>query len=1222
MDKQTAINIIRDTFQHSFNKERFHNFVNNLLNHIEPTPSTVYRGNLIPDAYKPYIQTLDRLGKYEDPEEKKIDILIVHLKKETSLERARTMQRNFIAWYLNGSRGGVLKDAALVAFVSPEQDDWRFSFIKMEYRLVETPEGKIRAKEEFTSAKRYSFLVGSNEDSHTAKVSLIPLLISDDHDPLLSEIEDAFSIEKVTKEFFEKYRELYLKTKEALDEIVGKDAKIKSDFTANSVSTVDFSKKLLGQIVFLYFLQKKGWFGVKRGKEWGTGSKHFLRELFQKKHGTYKNFFNDILEPLFYNTLAVERSKDYSDRFDCKIPFLNGGLFDPINNYDWIETEIYLPDELFSNDIKTKEGDIGTGILDVFDRYNFTVKEDEPLEKEVAVDPEMLGKVFENLLEVKDRKSKGTYYTPREIVHYMCQESLINYLVSELSSSVIARSEATRQSQSGDCFAEARNDIPTRKDIEALIKYGETAVEHDRRVVSKGKETEAYSFRLPESIRDHAGLIDEKLADIRVCDPAVGSGAFLLGMMSEIVRARNTLTTYLGDEENRTMYNFKRHAIHNCLYGVDIDPGAVEIAKLRLWLSLMVDEEDIKHIKPLPNLDYKLMQGNSLLEEFEGIKLFDEKLISSKPFDETQAKEIKEKQSKLQKEFIDLHNRGRLTKAERTRIEAEQGKLAAILKKMTAPKKDSGQERMVYEVRAGEIAEKLKKLHEEFFDAYHINRKVRLKEQIDRLEWELIEATLKEHKNENALAKLEQFKKANTKPFFLWKLNFSEVFLSGAKSASGGHRKGGFDVVIANPPYVRQEKIKHIKSALKKEYGDFFCGTADIYTYFYKRGIDLLKEKGHLCFIAPNKFMRAGYGKNTRNLLMTEVTPKVIIDFCDLPIFDATTYPSIILLEKSHPDTKSEALAATFTETEQLERLEATLEDIGFPMPITALKTESWNLERPEVLALMEKLRETGVPLGEYVQGRFYYGIKTGLNNAFVINEKTRERLITEDPTSEEIIKPWLRGRDIRKWKAEWAGLYLINIPSSANKRWPWSNAKTEKKARDIFKQTYPAIHDHLSQWEDKLRKRDDQGKFWWELRSCIYYSEFERPKIIYPDIAKSPKFTWDESKALLGNTAYIIPTDEIWLTGLLNSSLIWWFYHHMSSTIQSGYVRFIAQYMEQIPIPKISGTQQASFVKLVQKAFSNFESPDVPRLEEEIDQLVYKLYNLTPEEIEIVEKI
>lgn len=290
-------------------------------------------------------------------------------------------------------------------------------------------------------------------------------------------------------------------------------------------------------------------------------------------------------------------------------------------------------------------------------------------------------------------------------------------------------------------------------------------------------------------------------------------------------------------------------------------------------------------------------------------------------------------------------------------------------------------------------------------------------------------------------------------------------------------------------------------------------------------------------------------------------------------------------------------------------------------MPVSALNPEGWNLEQPEVLALMEKLKKVGTPLGEYVKGRFYYGIKTGFNEAFVIDEETKNRLIKEDPKSEELIKPWLRGRDIKKWKAEWAGLYLVSIPSSANKTCTWSDETAETRARKIFKNTYPAIHDHLTQWEDNLTKRDDQGKFWWELRSCVYYHEFNQTKIIYPDIAQAPEFTWDESKSLLGNTAYIIPTNEKWLLGLLNSNLFWWFYLNISSTIRGGFVRFIAQYMEQFPIPFVTESQKDPIIKRVKTILANPDSPDVPRLEAEINNLVYNLYGLTPEEIKIVER-
>ena len=588
MDKIQAQNLVKETFENSFDENRFRYFIVNLLNHFDEKNERPHCGQYIPEAFRARVGSFERIGKYVDGENE-IDILIVNLKKGETLERARSAQRNFIAWYLNGGRRGKYKDGALIAFVAPDTNDWRFSLVKMDYKFEEGSNGKTKVIQDFTPARRWSFLVGANENSHTAQSRLAPIVENDNRDPTLKELEEAFNIEKVTKEFFEKYRDLFCQTKDALDDLAAKDEKIKDDFETKSVNTVDFSKKLLGQIVFLYFLQKKGWFGVPKDKNWGEGDKKFLRNLFNKARKNNGNYFNDYLEPLFYEALAKERDDNYYSHFNCKIPFLNGGLFDPINNYDWVNTAINLPNELFSNNARDlKTGDIGSGILDIFDRYNFTVKEDEPLEKEVAIDPEMLGKVFENLLEVKDRKSKGTYYTPREIVHYMCQQSLINYLASELEGKI------------------------SKDDLETLIKDGDKAGQNELLVESKGKQTPAHHYKLPESVRQNAAAIDEKLATIKVCDPAIGSGAFPVGMMNEIVKARETLSAYLKDE-TRTIYNFKRDCIQNSLYGVDIDPSAVEIAKLRLWLSLIVDEDDIKQIKPLPNLDYKIVSGNSLL---------------------------------------------------------------------------------------------------------------------------------------------------------------------------------------------------------------------------------------------------------------------------------------------------------------------------------------------------------------------------------------------------------------------------------------------------------------------------------------------------------------------------------------------------------------------------------------------------------------------------------
>lgn len=389
----------------------------------------------------------------------------------------------------------------MVAFVSPDENDWRFSLVKMDYRFKETSSGKIKVKEEFTPARRWSFLVGKNEKSHTAQSRFVNLLV-DDNKPTLSKLEEAFNIEKVTNEFFAKYRELFIRVKKELDKLIRNDQEIQSEFDNKNIDVVNFAKKLLGQITFLYFLQKKGWFGIPRGGDWGSGSKNFLRELFEKKHCPYNNFFNDILEPLFYEALRTDRSANdhYYDKLKCKIPFLNGGLFDPINNYDWINTDLLIPDELFSNTNKTKEGDIGDGILDIFDRYNFTVAEDEPLEKEVAVDPELLGKAYEqfnairldnfdeylralkNGDESKFNKTYGVYYTPREIVHYMCQQSLINYLKTK---------------------ADEENLPLTLEDLEKLVAEGKHVTENEAIAIVKeqkiktGKQKNTnYEFKL------------------------------------------------------------------------------------------------------------------------------------------------------------------------------------------------------------------------------------------------------------------------------------------------------------------------------------------------------------------------------------------------------------------------------------------------------------------------------------------------------------------------------------------------------------------------------------------------------------------------------------------------------------------------------------------------------------------------------------------------------
>ncbi|MCU0858518.1 MAG: hypothetical protein MUC65_08975 [Pontiellaceae bacterium] len=353
------------------------------------------------------------------------------------------------------------------------------------------------------------------------------------------------------------------------------------------------------------------------------------------------------------------------------------------------------------------------------------------------------------------------------------------------------------------------------------------------------------------------------------------------------------------------------------------------------------------------------------------------------------------------------------------------------------------------------------------------------------------------------------------------------------------------------------------------------------------------------------------------------------------PVFDATAYPSIIVMQKvdqasrlikSKRDACSTFHAMTWTPGPRIEDFAAIFEQRRFLMKQEYLTANGWQLENPQVFALMQKLRAAGKPLGEYVDGKFYRGILTGFNEAFVIDRATRDRLIAEDPKCKEIIKPFLRGRDVKRWRTEPQDLWLINT----------HNGYGKTPAIDI--NDFPVIKAHLDEMERKraagelgakaqkangLFDRTDKGKTPYNLRNCVYVPEFERPKIIYPDIYEHQSFAFDRDGFFSVNTTYFIPTDESWLTGLLNACLIEWFYGQLSNRVRGGYLRAFSESMKQIPIPAATPAQQAEIEKRVEKILTlKKENPsaDVSALESEIDRLVYKLYDLTDEEVRIVE--
>lgn len=352
----------------------------------------------------------------------------------------------------------------------------------------------------------------------------------------------------------------------------------------------------------------------------------------------------------------------------------------------------------------------------------------------------------------------------------------------------------------------------------------------------------------------------------------------------------------------------------------------------------------------------------------------------------------------------------------------------------------------------------------------------------------------------------------------------------------------GFDVVLGNPPYVRQELLTAYKPHWKSSFRAF-DGSADLFVYFFERGLQQLKPGGRLGFIVSNKWLRGGYAEKLRALFAKECTIDTLVDFGHAPIFpDADAFPCIITLRKRAPPPQH-AVSVTLYPREELgkELLASYIETHRFPLPQCQLGKTGWTLEPPEVQGLLEKLRRNGKPLGEYFSSKPYYGVKTGCNEAFLVDQATKERLCREDHRSAELLKPYLRGQDISRWAPEWAGLWILLLKSSGDWEWPWSHSADGVGAEEIFAAEFSGIYGHVKHLEERLRKRADQGRYWWELRSCAYYALFEQPKILYQVIQFYPAYTFDRKGLFCNDKGYFLPTNDPWLLAVLNSPIMWW---------------------------------------------------------------------------------
>ena len=669
-----------------------------------------------------------------------------------------------------------------------------------------------------------------------------------------------------------------------------------------------------------------------------------------------------------------------------------------------------------------------------------------------------------------------------------------------------------------------------------------------------------------EDAESDAAKVEAVLA-LNVLDPAMGSGHFLVEVTEYIARFLVELDVSpeevpdTGDAEaDAELAYWKRRVVQSCVYGVDMNPLAVDLAKLSLWLSTVARD------RPLSFLDHHLRTGNSLV----GARITDlqpggkkRKTKKAKAADDTQLSMLSDD-------------------AFRQSMSVAVGSMWVIEESPAASVEDVKQQEQLYE----RLRENLTRRYARLADLITATR---FGVEVDLSLWQPL-ADYTTGKIAYAPARFDTWLReaqevAEGQRFFHWELEFPEVFFDRHGKPLGD--EAGFDAVVGNPPYVRQEALGPVKPYFKEAYPETYHGVADLYVYFYQQGLRQLRRGGRMSYIVTNKWLRAGYGEPLRGYFAEEDALVEIIDFGHAPIFpDADVFPCIVVLQKRGSSIKngasdSEVRVATVPREELGGMdLNRTVEAHAHIVPRGRFGKDAWSLESSAVDDLMAKIRRNGVPLAEFAGVRPAYGIKTGLNAAFLIDTETKDRLVSEDPTSAEVIKPYLRGQDIKRWSPDWQDLWMIVLKSSGDHAWPWSD--TGDGAEEVFRQTFPSLHAHMKSFEEKLRKRQDHGRYWWELRPCAYYEIFEQPKIIHTDITWRPQFAFMEEPTYLVNTAYMWPTKDLWVLAVVNSPLLWTYMWRNATHGKDEALRLIYSFTEKLPIAPPTGEAQAEAEEVV----------------------------------------
>ncbi|HEY9186306.1 MAG TPA: TaqI-like C-terminal specificity domain-containing protein [Ignavibacteria bacterium] len=1087
---------------------------------------------------------------------------------------------------------------ALVLLYSTNSKNYRLSLVTIELSIEET-----KIKREYSNPRRYSFFLGPDAKVRTPYEFLIKKGRVKDFDDLQSR----FSIEVVTKQFYQEIANWYFW---AMDMVEFPDDEEKDKKERNAKNLI----RLITRIIFVWFMKEKKLIPSK------LFEKDFIDKIINYKDKTNSTYYKAILQNLFFATLNTPMKKDNNDsrifiedapkrdyfndgyleqgyyrykRFikDTKlfleqlenVPFLNGGLFecldkkidgkeirvDCFSDNPKNETRLKVPDKIFfleeeievdlSKYFENNGNKKVTGLLSILKKYNFTIDENTPIDQDIALDPELLGKVFENLLasynpetDTTARKASGSYYTPREIVDYMVNESLIEYMKNY----VLRDTKNIIQSRD--------NSIAITNDWDALF----------RNLFDYTKEENPFD-------KDMTLKVIDAIERIKILDPACGSGAFPMGILHKLVLALHKLDPEnkiwkkklldrvpyeIRNETEKSLQNKsidyirKLGLIENCIYGVDIQEIAIQISKLRFFISLLVEQQidDTKpnrDIRALPNLETKFVAANTLI----GLKRPAQLTLNS-----SEIENLEKELFKTREEIFYTNSR-----TEKLKLQKIEKELRDKLK--TALKKNGFQ---------NDVAEKItgwdpfdQNTHSDWFDP----------------EW-----------------------------MFGVKVNESPELKENT----------GFDIVIGNPPYIQLQRAINERTKLK--YADLYKNqnfktferTGDIYCLFYEKGIELLSYEGHLLYITSNKWMRAGYGEALREFFI-KYNPKKLIDLGPGIFESATVDTSILIIQKANNQNQ---LRAITLQKEAKDNISNALAKYG--VVIEKLTKDAWFIGSSDEQKLKEKIDRIGKPLKDW-DVQIYRGVLTGLNEAFIITTEKRKEILANCKTDDErkrtkaIIKPILRGRDIKRYYYEWAGLWVIFIHAG------WTDENKGKKDPEKFiNDVFPSLMKHLKYFEKKAKKRDDQGDYWWELRPCTYYHEFEKEKVVWGNIAYSSEFCFVDKGIFINAPANIIISDNTslkYLVASMNSKAFDWQFKQIGIFLGHAY-EWKKQYVEQVKIPPITQsnqpivTQIESLVDQILDIKKQNPQADTSHLERDIDKLVYRLYDLTENEIKIVE--